>query len=313
MKKTLLSILLSISFLGATSVFGQFNTPINPNKNVTLITPSNNVVLGPLPPTTTIPTNLYINSSSTTGYGTILSIDDNSVNPSGPTWRMPQLNFNSGGINKYTIYYGETPSICGSNLFHIMPATTGPGIHMSLGGITFSNNSQGSGCGSALGVGKYVFDGMIGSGTGINIGYYGQGAFAYPPAGYTLANSGTSFFRDKVVIGTTNSALPTGSHKLYVGGSIICEELVVKLQANWPDFVFAPSYKLMSLSDVKTFIAANSHLPEVPSACEIEKNGVATGDMLTIQMKKIEELTLYLIQMEERVKELEAQNKVLTK
>jgi len=107
--------------------------------------------------------------------------------------------------------------------------------------------------------------------------------------------------------------LPTGPHKLYVGGSIICEELVVKLQANWPDYVFAPSYKLMPLSQVKTYIAANDHLPGMPAACEIAENGVATGEMLTIQMKKIEELTLYLIQMEERVKELEAQNKVLTK
>ena len=69
----------------------------------------------------------------------------------------------------------------------------------------------------------------------------------------------------------------------------------------------------MPLSQVKTYIAANDHLPGMPAACEIAENGVATGEMLTIQMKKIEELTLYLIQMEERVKELEAQNKVLTK
>jgi len=124
--------------------------------------------------------------------------------------------------------------------------------------------------------------------------------------------SGNSFLNGKLAIGITNTALPTTStHKLYVGGSIICEELVVKLQANWPDYVFTSNYKLMPLSQVKKYIAANNHLPDVPAACEIEENGVATGEMLNIQMKKIEELTLYLIQMEERIKEMELQNKAL--
>ncbi len=100
-------------------------------------------------------------------------------------------------------------------------------------------------------------------------------------------------------------------YRLYVAGSMICEELVIKLQANWADYVFSPSYKLRPLSEVKTFIAENNHLPDVPAACEVEENGVATGEMLTIQMKKIEELTLYLIQMEERIKELEKQNEAL--
>lgn len=120
---------------------------------------------------------------------------------------------------------------------------------------------------------------------------------------------------NRLYIGDVTKTFPplTPQYRLHVGGSVICEELVVKLQTNWPDFVFSPNYKLKPLSEVKTYIAENNHLPDVPAAYEVEKNGVATGEMLTIQMKKIEELTLYLIQMEERIKELEAQNKLLQK
>jgi hypothetical protein len=118
---------------------------------------------------------------------------------------------------------------------------------------------------------------------------------------------------NRLYIGDVTQTFPTlnPKYKLYVGGSMVCEELVVKLRASWADYVFAPDYTLMKLSDVKTYIAANSHLPGVPAACEIAENGVATGEMLAIQMKKIEELTLYLIQMEERIKQLEAQNQAL--
>ena len=156
----------------------------------------------------------------------------------------------------------------------------------------------------------YYFDSL----TAINrlyIGTTSTGA-AFPYAQYNLGIVGNSLFKGKVAIGVTNNTL-VGNHKLYIGGSVLCEELVVKLQANWADYVFSPQYKLKPLSEVKAYIAENSHLPDVPAACEVEEKGVATGEMLTIQMKKIEELTLYMIQMEERIKELEAQNKMLQK
>jgi hypothetical protein len=66
--------------------------------------------------------------------------------------------------------------------------------------------------------------------------------------------------------------------------------------------VFKKNYKLRSLTETEKFIAENGHLPEIPAASAIEKNGVSIGEMLTLQMKKIEELTLYII---EQQKELE--------
>ncbi len=86
----------------------------------------------------------------------------------------------------------------------------------------------------------------------------------------------------------------------------------------WADHVFNVNYSLMSLKDIKKFIAENGHLPEVPKATEIENKGLDLGEMQRIQMQKIEELTLHLIQLDERlsasekrIKELEAEHQKL--
>lgn len=130
------------------------------------------------------------------------------------------------------------------------------------------------------------------------------------PTGFNLGAAGNSYFEQKVAIGTTNTTttLASSNYLLFVNGGIIAKEVRVTTFP-WPDYVFANDYKLMSLSDVKDYITQHAHLPGVPSACEIEENGVATGEMLSIQMKKIEELTLYIIQMEERLKSLELELK----
>ena len=63
----------------------------------------------------------------------------------------------------------------------------------------------------------------------------------------------------------------------------------------------------MSLTDLKTFITTNQHLPNIPSALEYEKNGVDLGEMNRLLLEKVEELTLYLLQLEERLKTIEGQ------
>lgn len=110
----------------------------------------------------------------------------------------------------------------------------------------------------------------------------------------------------KVAINVANaqSNLP-GEHSLYVAGSIITEEVYVKLQADWPDFVFKKEYGLRSIEEMQQFIAENGHLPEIPSAQEVEETGIATGEIIRAQMQKIEELSLYVIELNERIKELE--------
>ena len=76
-------------------------------------------------------------------------------------------------------------------------------------------------------------------------------------------------------------------------------------QASWPDFVFHKDYELMPLNEVQTFINKNGHLPNVPSAEEVEEDGVNLGDAANISMQKIEELTLYVLQINEKVEQQE--------
>ena len=116
-----------------------------------------------------------------------------------------------------------------------------------------------------------------------------------------------------VVIGTGITTLPTG-YKLYVSDGILTEKIkvAVKSSANWADNVFAPGYKLMSLSDIDAYIKKNQHLPGVASADEIVKDGgVDVTQMLSTQMGKIEELTLTLIEMNKRLEKLEKENATL--
>lgn len=94
-----------------------------------------------------------------------------------------------------------------------------------------------------------------------------------------------------VGIGTTD---PKG-YKLAVAGNIISENITVKLQSQWPDYVFKPSYKLPSIKTVKAYIDRNRHLPDMPSDSDVAKEGVNLGEMNRLLLKKIEELTLYLI------------------
>jgi hypothetical protein len=111
-------------------------------------------------------------------------------------------------------------------------------------------------------------------------------------------------------IGTNN----TMGHKLAVNGDIIATSVNVKLFSDWPDYVFKPAYKLPPLSDVKKFIYINQHLSDIPSAEQMSKNGINLGEMSLVLVRKVEELTLYLIeqnkQLQAQLKATESQKKI---
>jgi hypothetical protein len=86
------------------------------------------------------------------------------------------------------------------------------------------------------------------------------------------------------------------SEKLSVNGNISAKKLIVT-QTGWSDYVFDKDYKLRSLSSLESFIKQNKHLPEVPSAKEVEEKGINVGDNQALLLKKIEELTLYVIEL----------------
>ena len=106
-----------------------------------------------------------------------------------------------------------------------------------------------------------------------------------------------------VGINTDNIA---NGYALSVNGSIIAEKVMIKYHTEWPDYVFESDYKLMSMHDLRTFVTQNKHLPEVPSATEIE-NGLDVGQLQGILLKKIEELTLYTLQLQEQVERQQAE------
>ncbi|MCH5718177.1 hypothetical protein [Niabella hibiscisoli] len=97
-------------------------------------------------------------------------------------------------------------------------------------------------------------------------------------------------------------------YKLAVAGKAIVDELKVKPHAaGWPDYVFKSTYKLTPLSEVEKFIKTHQHLPEVPSAKEVAANGIEVGANQALLLKKIEELTLHIIEVNKSVESLNNQ------
>jgi hypothetical protein len=114
------------------------------------------------------------------------------------------------------------------------------------------------------------------------------------------------------LIGGNAERIATG-YQLSVAGKIIAEEVKIQLRASWPDYVFGKNYKLMPLDELEESINKNKHLPNIPSAAEVEKDGISLGDMNKRLMEKVEELTLYIIDLNkknntlaEKVEKLEA-------
>lgn len=108
-----------------------------------------------------------------------------------------------------------------------------------------------------------------------------------------------------VAIGTTTP----GSYKLTVEGTIGARRIKVA-QGNWPDYVFAPEYKLPTLGEVEDYIKVNKHLPDVPSAKEVEKEGLDLGEMNKRLLQKMEEMTLYMIELNKQ--NLQLKNEIET-
>jgi len=117
------------------------------------------------------------------------------------------------------------------------------------------------------------------------------------------------FENDKVGINTND--IPEG-YTLAVRGDIIAEEIRLKLYADgWPDYVFKHDYNMLTLEETAEQIETLGHLPGVPSAEEVGENGVQIGEMNTILLEKIEELTLHLIDINENLKTLQKENQAL--
>ena len=108
-------------------------------------------------------------------------------------------------------------------------------------------------------------------------------------------------YNGNIGIGTNNP-----QQKLSVKGKIQAEEIkVTTAAADWPDYVFEEGYTLPNLIELESFVKSKKHLPELPSAQDIQEKGIELGEMNKVLLKKIEELTMYVIQQQKEIIELQ--------
>jgi hypothetical protein len=309
------------------AVAGSLNlfTINNSNKvNAISITPSGNVGVG----TTTPSGGLEVLGQSN---GDQLIISRNVLGASeGPGITFKNI-INSGTIEKIggiesQLKSGSTGAVAGSlNLFTINNSNkvnaicitpngnVGVGTPTPSGGLEVLNQSNGDqlvisrnvlGANQGPGI---TFKNMTNSGIIEKIGGIesqlksgSAGAVAGSLNLFTINNStkvdAISVAPDgNVGIGTAD----TKGYKLAINGKIRSSEIKVETD-NWPDYVFELKYHLISLPELKNYIDQNKHLPELPTAEEVTKNGINLGQIVKLQTKKIEELTLYLIEKDKQ-------------
>jgi hypothetical protein len=114
----------------------------------------------------------------------------------------------------------------------------------------------------------------------------------------------------QVGIGTTN--IPAGV-SLAVDGGVLCEEVEVQLSQDWPDYVFDPDYDLMPLDQLGEYVREEKHLPDIPAAEIVVDQGIPIGQMQTQMLRKVEELTLYIVDLNRQLTDVRAENESLQK
>jgi len=128
--------------------------------------------------------------------------------------------------------------------------------------------------------------------------------------------SGPNLLRRLTITGQGNVGIGTDNpgEKLSVNGNIRAHEIKVE-NANWPDYVFSREYQLPSLEETEKHIKEKGHLPGIPSASEVKANGISVGELNGKLLEKIEQLTLYMIELKEENKEqqkaIDSQNVII--
>lgn len=240
---------------------------------------------------------LAINPDGTVGVGSFVT--NARFNVSGDTGASATVPV----INARTNYVGAS-HVRGIQSYSVPNPGFGYGIQSTggyIGGYFISNG--GSSSSTTYGVYGYA------SGTaGTRIGVYGSAA------GGTVENWGgyfpTKTYTSELRVGGTKGA---AGYVAAINGKLIATEVRVEALASWPDYVFNSDYKLLSLDELEASINANKHLPGIPSAKEVKEGGIMLGDMQTKTIEKVEENTLYILELNKKIKMLEDKIEQLTK
>lgn len=255
--------------------------------------------------TTAVNGGLFISSGNLAGY----SMNDRVI---GASTRAGWYTANNRVALQRTLDNGanwlDILAVSAAGVLGVNPAGLGPADQVSLTvqGRLKSNSVSG---GVWLGNAENALVGMNGPD---QLGFYAYGnanaATGWNGSGWPLLiNRNTG----QVAIGVENAGKPTpkfaAGYALSVNGTIATEEVRVQVRTAWPDYVFAPSYALKPLGEVAAYLHANRHLPDVPSAAEVTKHGYELGSMDAVLLRKIEELTLYILKQEQQLQQLRAE------
>lgn len=261
--------------------------------------------------------NLSISNGNTVVLPTFVEIDGSTTNELQTLTQSGNVITLSNGGGSFTLPTftdtdAQSLSLNGNNL----TISNGNTVALPTTSITAGNNITVTGNGtttpfliSAVDTSLYANNGSINTATTVN-----NNRIVDMNNRNIWFNTSTSTAHGKIYIGNTTSyPTTTGNYKLFVEGGILTEKVKVALRStsNWADYVFANDYKLMPLSEVEQFISTNKHLPGVASASDLVKDGIDVVEMQSKQMEKIEELTLYVIQQNKKIEELQKQVQAL--
>lgn len=217
------------------------------------------------------------------------------------------LTIRSGGLSGMRSF--SIGPVDGTSLNVFPPCISKGGAHVTnlVNGFTLAHASDALGNSGVLATGHNGTKAIVESyGTELDLNYYcgkNVGICRGPTGGNVFLCNETNGGG----VGIASSYIPDG-YKLAVNGKLIAEDIRVKLRSTWPDYVFDYNRHLTPLPAIEQYIQQHHHLPGIPSAEEIQENGFDAGEMVRVQMEKIEELTLHIIELEKRIIELEKQN-----
>ncbi len=209
----------------------------------------------------------------------------------------------------------QTASYSGNKLTNIATSST---ANITKAGLEITSTGTWSGT-NASNIGLYVSS--VTNGTTINKNNYdaifnGGGnvgiANLYPYAKLDICGGGGQKAPAIIVRTSSPNAIQTQitsdvNFLVYENGYVYARDIHVKL-GTFPDFVFEKKYDLMPISELETYIAKNKHLPDIPSAAEVKEKGLDLGDMDAALLKKVEEQTLYIIDLQKQINEMQLQN-----